>query len=95
MLNLQVSLLYYPTLIKSLKMLCMTGPINCLLKTKVNIFLSVCLLAALLNFILKARDDGKFTCSIFVDFSKAFKTVDHSILLSQLCEYRVRGLSNK
>ena len=53
---------------------------------------------ALLNLteaIMKALDDGNFACGIFVDFHKAFDTVDHSILLSKLCHYGIRGLTNK
>ena len=53
---------------------------------------------ALLNLteaIMKALDSGNFACGIFVDLHKAFDTVDHSILLSKLCHYGVRGLTNK
>ena len=30
--------------------------------------------------IVKALDQGTFTCSVFLDFAKAFDTVDHHIL---------------
>ena len=53
---------------------------------------------ALLNLteaIMKALDDGNFTCSIFVDLQKAFDTVDHRILSSKLCHYGIRELANK
>ena len=53
---------------------------------------------ALLNLteaIMKALDDGNFACGIFVDLQKAFDTVDHSILLSKLYHYGIRGLANK
>ena len=53
---------------------------------------------ALLNLteaIMKALDDGNFAWGIFVDLQKAFDTVDHSILLSKLYHYRIRGLANK
>ena len=44
---------------------------------------------------MKALDDGNFAYGIFVDFQKAFDTVDHSILLSKLYHYRICGLANK
>ena len=43
---------------------------------------------------MKALDDGNFACGIFVDLHKAFDTVGHSILLSKLCYYGIRGLTN-
>ena len=45
--------------------------------------------------IVKALDGGNFACGIFVDLHKAFDTVDHSILLSKLCHYGIRGLTNE
>ena len=53
---------------------------------------------ALLNLteaIMKALDDGNFACGISGDLHKSFNTVDHSILLSKLCHYGIRGLTNK
>ena len=44
---------------------------------------------------MKAPDDGNFACGIFADLHKAFDTLDHSILLSKLCYYGIRGLTNK
>ena len=40
-------------------------------------------------------DKGNYACGIFVDFQKAFDTVDHHILLKKLEYCGVRGISNK
>ena len=39
-------------------------------------------------------DNGKYGCGIFIDFQKAFDTVDHNILLSKLCHHGIRGKAN-
>ena len=57
--------------------------------------IQLCMLLNLTEAIMKALDDGNFACGIFVELQKAFDTVDHSILLSKLCHYGIRGLTNK
>ena len=43
--------------------------------------------------IQKAIEDGQFSCEIFLEFSKAFDTVNHNILISKLNHYGVRGIA--
>lgn len=53
---------------------------------------------ALLHLIDKvtfALNDNKFTCSIFIDLSKAFDTVNHHILLNKLYRYGFRDTTHK
>ena len=42
--------------------------------------------------IRKALDDGKYASGVFLDFQKAFDTVNHNILLSKLEHYGIRGI---
>ena len=51
-------------------------------------------LLSLTETIRHALDGSNFACGIFVDFQKAFDTVDHEILLQKLEHYGIRGLSN-
>ena len=48
-------------------------------------------LMVMMNDISKALDDGGSVIGIFLDFSKAFDTVNHRILLDKLFHYGVRG----
>ena len=48
----------------------------------------------IVNSIQSNMDNKLFTCGIFLDFKKAFYTVDQSILLSKLYHYGTRGPVN-
>ena len=45
----------------------------------------------LYNQLINAMENRKISCCIFLDLAKAFDTVDHTILLSKLDHYGVRG----
>jgi hypothetical protein len=47
----------------------------------------------LLDKITKAIDNDKFAVGIFIDFAKAFDTVNHDILLKKLYHYGIRGVA--
>ena len=52
-------------------------------------------LVDLIDEITKALDEEKYAVSIFLDLSKAYDTVNHSILLSKLDLYGIRGNQNQ
>ena len=43
--------------------------------------------------IADATENKEFKASIFLDLSKAFDTVNHSILIEKLQHYRIRGIA--
>ena len=52
-------------------------------------------LIILIENLVNALDNGKCAVGIFLDFHKAFDTVDHSILLDKLHCYGTRGIANQ
>ena len=52
-------------------------------------------LMLLVDKILKALHEGEYVLGVFIDFSKAFDTVDHDILLRKLWRYGIRDNTYK
>ena len=50
-------------------------------------------LITLVDKVTEALDNGDYVVGVFLDFSKAFDTVDHSILLDNMFIYGVRNLA--
>ena len=49
----------------------------------------------LTDYFIKQMDQGSTPLNIYIDLSKAFDTLDHSILLSKLSYYGITGCENK
>ena len=41
--------------------------------------------------IIESIENKQFSCGVFLDFAKAFETVNHDILLKKLNHYGIRG----
>ena len=42
--------------------------------------------------IKKSLDNNEYSCGVFLDFQKAFDTVNHEVLLKKLHHYEIRGI---
>ena len=49
----------------------------------------------LVDNLIKSLENGEYVLGVFLDFSKAFDTVDHSILLSKMHHYGIEGVAFK
>ena len=50
-------------------------------------------LISITDTIKESIDNNKFSCEVFLDFRKAFDTVNHKILLEKLQHYGTRGMA--
>ena len=48
----------------------------------------------LIDHLTKQIDVGELPINIYIDFSKAFDTLDHTILLAKLCYFGVREIAH-
>ena len=52
-------------------------------------------LMLLIDRVSKALHEGEYVLGVFIDFSKAFDTVNHDILLSKLWHYGIKGFAHQ
>ena len=70
---------------------------NCLYKKHFGFRNSHSTNRALISITEKIReslDNNEYSCGVFLDFQKAFDTVNHNILLKKLHHYGIRGITN-
>ena len=70
---------------------------NCLYKKQFGFRNSHSTNHALITITEKIReslDHNEYSCGVFLDFQKAFDTVNHNILLKKLHQYGIRGITN-
>ena len=48
-------------------------------------------ISVLTDYIIKASDNNEHVIGVFLDFAKAFDTVNHRIVLGKLAHYGIRG----
>ena len=70
---------------------------NCLYKKQFgfrNSHLTNHALISITEKIRESLDNNEYSCGVFLDFQKAFDTVNHNILLKKLHHYGIRGITN-
>ena len=71
---------------------------NCFYPAQFGFRLNVSTNNALMSIIENIQtqlDEGKYCAGVFVDFKKAFDTVDHNILIKKLDYYSIRSIANE
>ena len=91
-----------PVLSKVLERLMYKGLINFLNKHKIlyeyqfgfrKLHSTYMALIAAQEFIYNVSQNGEYCVGVYLDFSKAFDTIDHEILLTKLGHYGIRGIA--